>query len=95
MSDFDPEDPAFKEIRHRYYQLGDQRRKKILQDLVDSQYCGGARVIVMNNKVPRSVEKNYLIEIAKDGRLAELIQAIEKAEAEKKDENNRALQPQS
>lgn len=70
---YDPDDPLFKSLRHRYYRLGADRRKIL----------GVLLAIPTGVQLGKDAEKEFLFEIARDGRIAELLKLVEEMEAEK------------
>lgn len=69
---FDPEDPLFKSLRHRYYRLG-RNRREILWDLIQ---------VPPGMNISPTAEKAFLYQVAQRGQIRELLTAIEKMEGQ-------------
>jgi hypothetical protein len=76
----DPDDPLFKQLRHRYYHLG-SRRRKILEDIL---------AVPRKNSLGKEAERSFLFQIVKEGRMIDLLKGVEREEAEAQSESERS-----
>jgi hypothetical protein len=74
-----PDDALFKQLRHRYYRLG-SRRRKILEDIL---------AVPTKNSLGKEAEREFLFQIAREGKIIELLRGVELGEAEAQSESER------
>ena len=80
---YDPDDPFFKQLRHRYYRLG-PRRRKILESILS---------VPMHVSLGKEAERKFLFQIAAEGKIIDFLHGIETAEVDAKNDREGPERP--